>query len=517
MQFDEKDLEKDDNNFSLEEDDSISWEDLLNAEEDEDLSSLVKEEVEPKEEKKTSSIADFDINSVVEETPKEEVTEAKQETEIESADDDSLDLLADIQEESVVAEENEPEAPTTNEEEPLKFLDDPIVEEVSVDSLPQVEDAKEETVSDDISFLEDAKDASLDDFLMTSDDKLLIEQESDSELANSANVEGVVDDELLSLLSDDSSKTKAADAADMILGGIANSSEQETYEENQADFSVLDDTPAPISADVQEENILDSTDEVYVAEDVPAKKGSNKGVLALFGLIFIGALIGAAYFALNYFGLLNGILGSGDLETNNDSNYGIETPVEAPQPAQPSPEVVQQEQANKLINKVANKDKKTEVKKEEKKVVVVQVPVSGRANPFLPSSLFDDRGFASYGSDITLPPEVEIDSPEMIAARKLLTISVSGIMYDPNKPSAILRFDGMDYFVQKGDRIDDYIVQQVTKDYVAISNGTNVYKAYVGEAFKIKENPITPKNQIQIKEDGTRQYISAGDIQIQQK
>ena len=135
----------------------------------------------------------------------------------------------------------------------------------------------------------------------------------------------------------------------------------------------------------------------------------------------------------------------------------------------------------------------------------------------MPSSLFDDRGFASYGSDITLPPEVEIDSPEMIAARKLLTISVSGIMYDPNKPSAILRFDGMDYFVQKGDRIDDYIVQQVTKDYVAISNGTNVYKAYVGEAFKIKENPITPKNQIQIKEDGTRQYISAGDIQIQQK
>lgn len=57
-------------------------------------------------------------------------------------------------------------------------------------------------------------------------------------------------------------------------------------------------------------------------------------------------------------------------------------------------------------------------------------------------------------------------------------------MFDPSSPSAILKFDGNDYFVQKGDKIDTYTVKQITKDYVQIANGANVYKAYVGEAFQ---------------------------------
>ena len=43
MQFDGNELEKDDNNKPLEDDDNgaISWEDLLNMDEEDDLSSLI--------------------------------------------------------------------------------------------------------------------------------------------------------------------------------------------------------------------------------------------------------------------------------------------------------------------------------------------------------------------------------------------------------------------------------------------------------------------------------------------
>ena len=73
-------------------------------------------------------------------------------------------------------------------------------------------------------------------------------------------------------------------------------------------------------------------------------------------------------------------------------------------------------------------------------------------------------------------------------AVKMLSISVSGIMYDDVKPSAIITYDNNDYFVQRGDKLNDYRVIDIGKNFVLISYGRNTYKANVGEEFKITDN-----------------------------
>ena len=176
------------------------------------------------------------------------------------------------------------------------------------------------------------------------------------------------------------------------------------------------------------------------------------------------------------------------------------------------------EETEALLAKMEDKTNKEKIKKEEENKenkIVVDVQQGGRINPFVPSALFDENGFASFGADLSVPPDSSIDSPEAAAARKLMSIMVSGIMYDPEDPSAILKFGDMDYFVQAGDRIDDYTVLKITRDYVSIQNGANVYKAYVGEAFKTNES--IPKDKQMYINGNSRQYISANDIQISTK
>lgn len=191
--------------------------------------------------------------------------------------------------------------------------------------------------------------------------------------------------------------------------------------------------------------------------------------------------------------------------TQDNTNYSM------PQDAS-GDAIEMQKQTQELMDKLENKADNKKENKEKKVVVAIQA--SGRANPFVPSSLFNEDGSLAMGADLSLPPDVDVNSPEAVAARKLFSISVSGIMFDPSSPSAILKFDGNDYFVQKGDKIDTYTVKQITKDYVQIANGANVYKAYVGEAFSIGEIPQSR----QMKYTGkTRQYISADDIEISTK
>ncbi len=146
-------------------------------------------------------------------------------------------------------------------------------------------------------------------------------------------------------------------------------------------------------------------------------------------------------------------------------------------------------------------------------LTIVSLSYGGRKNPFLPQGTFGSNVSAS---DLFSPPDLASDDPAAIEASKLLTIKVTGIVYDTRKPSAIVNFAKKDYFVQTGDRIDTYNVSRITKEAVSIQNGTNIYTAKVGEEF-ILEEKIPESKQMKYGPSGHRQYISSDDIQISTK
>ena len=116
----------------------------------------------------------------------------------------------------------------------------------------------------------------------------------------------------------------------------------------------------------------------------------------------------------------------------------------------------------------------------------------------------------------------------------MVSISVSGIMYDEVKPSAIITYQQNDYFVQKGDRLDDFKVEEIARNHVAISQGANVYRASIGEAFQLEalagsaryvpanqgggRHYYSPKYDITLeKKIKGRRYVSEDEIQIKAK
>ena len=118
----------------------------------------------------------------------------------------------------------------------------------------------------------------------------------------------------------------------------------------------------------------------------------------------------------------------------------------------------------------------------------------------------------------------------------MMTIAVSGIMYDEVKPSAIITYNDNDYFVQRGDKLDNYRIIDIARNHVTIALGNNTYKANVGEEFKISSkfdgsaqfipsqqgggkqyySISTKEKQTSTKSDGSR-YVSEDDITINAK
>lgn len=123
------------------------------------------------------------------------------------------------------------------------------------------------------------------------------------------------------------------------------------------------------------------------------------------------------------------------------------------------------------------------------KMVSLNVEVTGRANPFLPAG--EEAGDSAKNSqklielqkaklqyDLIDPPNsAQMDSE----AQKILTTTVSGIMYDQNSPSAILNIEGSDFLVRSGDVVNGYKVLAISPSVVTVQLGENVYKAGVGQ------------------------------------
>lgn len=141
-------------------------------------------------------------------------------------------------------------------------------------------------------------------------------------------------------------------------------------------------------------------------------------------------------------------------------------------PKNPSAPGVKTPQASE--NDVEILQKKTQAIKNGK-MVVITVSSSGRTDPFLPSGDGGSTGIYSY---LTPPPQT---LPQNTDATKIISTTISGILYDKYSPSAIINIEGTDYLVKKGDIINKYKILSINKNLVAVQLGNNIYKAGVGE------------------------------------
>ena len=130
-----------------------------------------------------------------------------------------------------------------------------------------------------------------------------------------------------------------------------------------------------------------------------------------------------------------------------------------------------------------DKANKAEEKKEEtidlsSHYGVLDIDAGGRTAPFVP---YRERNL-SYSSlnfgDLPLPPASGSMDETL---NNLITAKVTGILYDENSPSALINVLDDDYLVKKGDKIESFEIAGISKDYVAIKTGTNIYRAKVGD------------------------------------
>lgn len=113
------------------------------------------------------------------------------------------------------------------------------------------------------------------------------------------------------------------------------------------------------------------------------------------------------------------------------------------------------------------------------KLVSIAVSDSGRLNPFLPVN-----ESVSSGSFAFLPPPPET-LPQNTDASKVMSTTISGILYDKYSPSAIINIEGSDYLVKRGDVINHYKILSINKTQVVVQLGRNVYHAGVGELLTL--------------------------------
>lgn len=127
----------------------------------------------------------------------------------------------------------------------------------------------------------------------------------------------------------------------------------------------------------------------------------------------------------------------------------------------------------------------------------VDIPVQhnlARQNPFLPymETVVKPTGLPY---ELISPPDEVIDQTPAV---EMMQTTVSGIMYDKYRPSAIINVDGKDQLVHKGDKLSNFVVLNITPDKVIVKTGTNIYRASVGQTIGddvFTFNPNNTRNQ----------------------
>ena len=222
-----------------------------------------------------------------------------------------------------------------------------------------------------------------------------------------------------------------------------------------------------------------------------AKKSNNTA--ALLGILLAVILVGASIFYL-FFGQ-NKSTNVSSLKSNNYTQH-----------SRVAPEMPRQKVSENLPQDVPVVNEKEAKNLKAEKKVVVPVETAGRLNPFLPTfEEFGDNYYAGVPAQILAPPNAYGNDQD---AQDLMQVSVSGILFDDVKPSAIITIRDLDYFVQKGDLVDDYKVIDINRQAVVIKKGTNIYKAGVGERFN---QNVEVSGSAVYQAGGTWQYSLAND------
>lgn len=147
---------------------------------------------------------------------------------------------------------------------------------------------------------------------------------------------------------------------------------------------------------------------------------------------------------------------------------------------------IKEKLANKALMSVNPNNSDVEIisaKKAPKKnikMVDISVDNAGSTDPFVPfGEIKTSTGHvASLPSYLTAPPSnLSTDSD----AGKVMSTTISGILYDKYNPSAIINIEGTDYLVKKGDIINSYKVLSIGRTQVVVQLGKNIYQAGVGE------------------------------------
>ncbi|MCD8025216.1 MAG: hypothetical protein LUE64_06740 [Candidatus Gastranaerophilales bacterium] len=567
MSLEDNNTEKNNMDFSLEEgSDSISWEDLLNTDNDIDMSNLLKddtgnkehEKITPEKQKEQASSLDYSNDDDTDVIDLDALTDfadsSKKAAEAVNMNDDDDENVLDLDdvENWNKKEENQNAAPVESVK--PEELEPDIQKEAEIINITNEKlEAKEETipvdnsfsngisVSDDISTPKSPPPLYSDEISVSDDDLLTAaENYTDSfdftsdlppekdDAGIKGDFTGIVDDELLSILNEDK-KTDYSKQADEIFGFSEDKNkttesspenkplqdEPAPQEENESLFEQYDGENAQTTENAAVNPNKDVNREDIKQETIPAPK-RKKPVALIAAVLLVGILAVVFYILTTMFAP------STDKEVSlapepfsKTQNRDLDIQI----PDSPDTDITE---APKKVEKAAPKpdtlsQKDIEEPRTEKKKIIIAVNFQGRQNPFVPSVTVEegvDSSIAKITSDLSAPPDINPDLPATTAARKLLDILVSGIMYDSIKPSAVVKYNDVDYFVQTNDRIDDYTVKQITRDYVIIANGTNTYRAYVGEAFR-QEDLIPESNKMKI-QNGQRQYISS-DIEINTK
>lgn len=137
---------------------------------------------------------------------------------------------------------------------------------------------------------------------------------------------------------------------------------------------------------------------------------------------------------------------------------------------------------------------RTPINKQKGKQVLISVGNSGRSNPFLPAG---ENYVPSKVPKMNLPAPPEYLKTNTDAG-KVMTTTISGILYDKYSPSAIINIEGADYLVKRGDIINHYRILSISPNQVIVQLGKNIYQAGVGELLSItslNQNTIANLNK----------------------
>ena len=236
----------------------------------------------------------------------------------------------------------------------------------------------------------------------------------------------------------------------------------------------------------------------YAARTVQSAPESNKKVIAVAAVLGIICMFALVKLVTNMFIGSNTEKSQAQIEKTmqeaqqqmGDDFYKAasgENPEDAAIPTE-GENLNNEDMANGAMNEADLMEAKQAPMPNETLVTVNLAANVGRVNPFLPMA-----GYAGYTSDLPkLPSAVGFPAPptELTVnepAIKLMETTISGIMFDAIAPSAIVKVEGKDHLVRKGDRINGYKILNITKDRVVVQNGTNVYRASVGETITTEQ------------------------------